>query len=115
MNSLRDDERRERERGERRIRENMLKMSISLRLSRLYPDVDYKWTRIDGSPNVNQRRVAFNNKSTFVSNALRPLSSIFFIHSMFYIRYMLYKMISVPRERRFQSSNRENRSWPGKV
>lgn len=79
MNSLRDDERRERERGERRIRENMLKMSISLRLSRLYPDVDYKWTRIDGrSPNVNQRRVVFNNKSTFVSNALRPLSSIFF-------------------------------------
>lgn len=79
MNSLRDDERRERERGERRIRENMLKMSISLRSSRLYPDVDYKWTRIDGrSPNVNQRRVAFNNKSTFVSNAFRPLLSIFF-------------------------------------
>ena len=49
--------------------------------------------------------------------AFSPPTSIFFfyIHPMFYTHYTLYKMINVPRERRFQSSNGENRSWPGKV
>lgn len=89
MISLHDDERTEREReregGMANKGEYAKNVSRPFRSSSLYPDGDYKWTRIDGrSPNVNQRRVAFNNKSTFVTNALRLLliDGLFFFFSL---------------------------------
>lgn len=98
-------------------------VSRPFRSSSLYPDGDYKWTRIDGrSPNVNQRRVAFNNKSTFVTNALRLLliDGLFFF--FLYPSNVLYPMLYgelYKNDKRSASergvSNRENRSWPGKV